>query len=40
MGIKTAYSGRMAVRSRRQRGHVEDRGPGQYRVSVYAGVDP
>ncbi len=30
----------MATRSGRQRGHIEERGPGQYRVSVYAGVDP
>jgi hypothetical protein len=30
----------MATRSGRQRGHIEERGPGRYRVSVYAGVDP
>jgi integrase len=30
----------MAARTARQRGHIEERGPSSFRVSVYAGIDP
>jgi integrase len=30
----------MGARTARQRGHIEERGPSSFRVSVYAGIDP